>query len=395
MSLLHGLPPEETLRALGLDPRDILHAAPVDGGFSGARLTRLWLAIPAGEWPGAPRWRATRVVKEQIAESGWIASATHDARIREVALWQTGLAGRLPARIGLAVERFSPPSPAPFFPQGKKVVGAASSTAALLMRDVSARLMRAPYQTPPGHLPGAVLDALDALAALHARFWNAPELDDPRLGLASQRDTLLWLSPGAIEDAFQAGLNEPYLWLARRGWDAFFRLIPPDDAATLAATLAQPERILAAIARLPRTLVHGDVWGPNLGRLPSSKRAPRSGPRVLLIDWALMSAAPAVWDPLAMCGAWHALSPTTLLAAYRARLLRRLAARGIALEPKNWRLMLASAYLRAALSAGEAYARAVEDAPSAPARHRALARLRWWAHRGARGARLLEGISAR
>ena len=128
-------------------------------------------------------------------------------------------------------------------------------------------------------MPAPVLDALDALAALHARFWDAPELDDPRLGLASQRDTLLWLSPGAIEAAFAAGLNEPYLWLARRGWDAFFRLIPPDDAATLAATLAQPDRVLAAIARLPRTLVHGDVWGPNLGRLPPTRRAPRRRPR--------------------------------------------------------------------------------------------------------------------
>ena len=393
MSLLHGLPPDETLRALGIDPLNIIRAEPVDGGLSGARLTRLWLAIPAGAWSDAPRWRATRVVKEQFAESGWIASATHDARIREVALWQTGLADRLPNRIGLAVERFSPPDPLPLSPQGDRVAGATAPAAALLMRDERSRLMRDPYRTPLGRLPAPIFDALDALAALHARFWDSPELDDPRLGLASQRDTLLWLSPGAIEAAFAAGLNEPYLWLSQRGWDAFFRLIPRDDAATLAATLAQPDRVLAAIARLPRTLVHGDVWGPNLGRLPPSRRAPRSGARVLLIDWALVSAAPATWDPLAMCGAWHALHPTTLLAAYRARLLRRLAARGIALHPKVWRLMCASAYLRAALSTGEAYARAVEDAPSLPGRRRALARLRWWAHRGARGARLLEGIS--
>ncbi len=385
MSLLADLPPDETLRALGLDPRHVIRAAPVDGGLSGAQLTRLWLAVPVGEWPGAPHWHATRIVKEQIAESGWIASATHDTRIREVALWQTGLAKRLPRRIGLAVERVFPLEPVD--------APAPGANAALLMRDMRARLMRDPYRTPPGRLPAPVLDALDALAALHARFWEAPELDDPRLGLASQRDTFLWLSPDAIEKAFAAGLNDPYLWLARRGWDAFFRLIAPEDAATLAATLTQPDRVLTIIARLPRTLVHGDVWGPNLGRLPSTHCAPRSGSRVLLIDWALVSAAPGPWDPLAMCGAWHALSPTTLLAIYRARLMRRLATRGVSLAPETWRLLVASAYLRTALSTGEAYARAVEDATCALTRRRALARLRWWASRGARGARLLERVS--
>ncbi len=385
MPFFPDFPPDETLRALGVDPRHIIRAAPVNGGFSGARLTRLWLAIPAGAWPGAPRWHATRIVKTQVAESGWIASATRDTHIREIALWQTGLAARLPRRIGLAVERFFPLEPG-----GPP----ASGPAALLMRDMRARLMRGPLRTPPGRLPAPILDALDALAALHARFWNARELDDPRLGLASQRDTLLWLSPDAIEKALAAGLTEPYLWLARRGWEAFFRLIAPEDAATLAATLARPDRALAAIARLPRTLVHGDVWGPNLGRLPPTRRAPRSGSRVLLIDWALASAAPATWDPLAMCGAWHTLSPTVLLAAYRAHLTRHLAARGVTLEPGIWRLLVASAYLRGALATGEAYARAAEDAADGRARSRALARLRWWARRGAQGARLLEGINS-
>ena len=381
MSLPADLPSEETLCALGLDPRHIVRAAPVDGGLSGARLTRLWLAVPMGQWSRAPGWRGARVVKEQTAESGWIGAATHDTRIREVALWQTGLAARLPRRIGLAVERFAP--------QGE-AVGAEIARAALLMRDVRARLMRDPYRTPLGRLPPLILGALDALAALHACFWESPALDDPRLGLASQRDTLLWLSPAAIEEALESGLDEPYLLLAQRGWDAFFRLIDPEDAATLAATLAQPDRALTAIARLPRTLVHGDVWGPNLGRLPPTHRAPRTGSRVLLIDWALVSAAPGTWDPLAMCGAWHTLSVTTLFAVYRAQLRRRLAARGVALPPETWRSLVASAYLRAALTTGEAYARAVEDAPGGPARRRALARLRWWARRGARGAQLLE-----
>lgn len=378
-------PSDEVLRALGVDPGDVTSAAPVDGGLSGARITRLWLATRAGEWPGAPRSRRVRVIKEQIAEAGWIASATHDHHVREVAMWQAGLDTRLPRRIGLPVERVAPCEPPP--------ASGSTASGALLMHDMRSRLMRDPYQAPRGSRPPLILDTLDALAEMHARFWNAPELDDPRLGLASLRDSLLWLSPAAVEHAIHAGHQEPYLWLAQRGWTAFFRLIAPEDAATLVATLSAPDLTLAAIARLPRTLIHGDVWGPNLGRLAPTHRAPRKGGRALLIDWALIAAAPGIWDPLAMCGAWHTLRPTTLLATYRARLTRRLAARGVSLTAEVWRPLVASAYLRAALTTGEAFARAVEDAPSVITRSHALARLRWWARRGAAGARLLESLS--
>lgn len=377
------------MRGLGLDPRDVTRVELVEGGLSGAGLARVWLAVPAGGWEGAPRWRGSRIVKEQAAGSGWIARATHDERVREVALWQTGLAARLPRRVGLAVERWFPLDP--LLAPGAQPRDA-QPRGALRMRDLRGRLMRDPYRAPPGHLSPVVLDALDALAELHARYWQSPALDDPRLGLASLRDTLLWLAPDAIEEAIGDGVQEPYLWLARRGWEAFFRLAAPEDAAALQETLAQPERMLSAVAHLPHTLIHGDVWGPNIGRLPPTRHAPRLRARVLLLDWALVAKAPGVWDPIALCGAWHSLSPITLLAAYRARLARRLRSRGFALPAATWRLLVAAAWLKGALALGEAYGRAVEDAPSPRARERALARLRWWARRGARGARLLEEV---
>jgi hypothetical protein len=154
---------------------------------------------------------------------------------------------------------------------------------------------------------------------------------------------------------------------------------------------AQPETALAAIERLPRTLIHGDIWGPNLGWLPPTRQSPRMGHRLLLLDWALAAAAPAPYDVLSLCGAWHTLRPTPLLAAYRARLTRRLAARGASLTAHQWQGLANAAYLRTTLTGGEAWARAVEAAPSSLARQRALARLRWWARRGARAARRLTG----
>ena len=367
------------LRAFGLDTR-VVAAEPITDGLSGAELARVHLCQTAGAWPGAPCGMRSRVIKRIVAESGWLGAATHDTHLREATLWLAGLPQWLPRGITQAVERVvlepdrTPPA------------------AALLMRDERSRLMRRPYRTPPGRLPREIVALLDRLAALHARFWQSPLLDDPALGLASQRDTLLWLSPDVVREHIEAGDSQPYLRLALAGWEAFFRLVTlvaPEDAATLRAVFEDPAPALRAIERLPRTLIHGDIWGPNLGWLPPTRQAPRTGHRLLLLDWALVAAAPAPYDVLSLCGAWHTLRPTSLLAAYRARLTRRLAARGATLTSGAWQGLADAAYLRTALTGGEAWARAVEDAPSEPARREAMERLRWWARRGARAARRL------
>lgn len=367
----------ETLHAVGL-AEGVLSVTPMLDGLSGADLARVRFCQPAGDWRGAPCVLSSRVVKRITAESGWLGAATHDTRLREAALWRAGLPQWLPRRIALAVERVA-----------FDAEDAAPARATLLMRDERAHLMRQPFRAPLGRLPADLLALLDALAALHARFWQAPLLDDAALGLVSQRDTLLWLSPQAVERRIAEGDPQPYLRLARDGWEAFFRLAPADDAATLQAVLEQPEAALWAIERLPQSLIHGDIWGPNLGWLPPTRRSPHIGSRLLLLDWALAAAAPAPYDALSLCGAWHTLLPTRLMAIYRARLTHRLAARGIALTAQHWRGLADAAYLRTALSGGEAWARAVEAAPSPAARRLALARLTWWARRGALAARRL------
>ncbi|HEX2347116.1 MAG TPA: hypothetical protein VHI51_01645 [Ktedonobacterales bacterium] len=372
----------DALRAVGLDA-GVLAVAPILDGLSGAALARVRLCRPAGDWPQAPCARHSRVVKRITAERGWLGATTHDARLREAALWRAGLPQWLPRRIALAVERVA-------FDETTDVDGREVARATLLMRDERAHLLREPYRAPLGHLPTDLLTLLDALAALHARFWQASLLDDTALGLASQRDTLLWLSPQAVERRIAAGDPQPYLRLARDGWEAFFRLAPAQEAATLQAVLAQPEAALRAIERLPRTLIHGDIWGPNLGWLPPTRHSPHVGRRLLLLDWALAAAGPAPYDVLSLCGAWHTLRPTRLMAIYRARLSRRLAARGVALTAPQWQALADAAYLRTALSGGEAWARAVEAAPSPVARRQAMARLTWWARRGAQAARRLE-----
>jgi hypothetical protein len=260
------------------------------------------------------------------------------------------------------------------------------------MDDLDARLLKPSEPGPPGRLPAPVTALLERLAALHALYWQDARLADPTLGLMSPRDALLLISPNAVRARRVQGDPSPYLPLADQGWEAFFRLAPPHAVERLRTILAEPEPILRAIAALPPTLVHGDVWAPNLGLLPSSKNAPRRERQLLLLDWALALAGPATYDPLWLCGGWHALDPRLVMARYRVFLERRLRARGVSLPPATWLALLDAGYLRTALTCGEAFGRAAEEALAGCARRVAEGRVRRWAERAVLAAdRLLPG----
>jgi aminoglycoside phosphotransferase (APT) family kinase protein len=362
----------ETLGMLGVAPERVVAAEPLPGGLSGGELARLTLAAHTA---GGARWYASRVLKRVRPCAGWLGEASADTLAREARLWSSGVLADLPASLATGVLAFAQ--------------DAGDGTGALLMRDLRGRLARDPLHAPPGRLPARVRRLLDALARLHARYWHDPRLSDPKLGLTPARAALLLTSPEGVTRRLAAGDDTPYLRLAAAGWEAFFRLVPAEDAATLRAALADPAPYVAAVEALPWTLVHGDVWGPNLGFLPATHTTPRVGPRVLLLDWALATAGPATYDPLWLCGTWHALDPVRVLAAYRARLTRHLAARGSVLAPATWRALADAGYLRTALTCGEALARTAAEAAPGLAQRQAEARVRWWARRAALAARRL------
>lgn len=364
------------LRALGLDPASICDARPIASGLSNTTLWRLTLAHAT---PGDARWYSRRIVKQLAPAHGWLGALSGDTLIREVRLGASGVLAHLPATIATA--------------QVARAAWGESATpadGALLLRDERGHLLRNPLHAPPGRLPQTIRQLLDRLAELHARYWNAPALDDPALGLMSPRAALLLTAPECIAARMAQGDEHPYLPLASAGWEAFFRLAPPDAAATIQEAFAAPDALAAAISALPRTLVHGDVWGPNLGWLPPTHRAPRQGhARLLLLDWALATAGPCTYDPLWLCGTWHTLHPPRILAAYRARLTRHLAAHGHVLLSTHWRALADAGYLRTALTCGEALGRTAAQAHPGAAQQRAEKRVRWWTMRAALAAQRL------
>jgi len=360
-------------RALGIDPASVVGHEPIAGGIAGGWLERLTVHEETG---GTAARYSHRVLKRLEPESGWLGALSGDTLLREVRLWSRGVLSDLPAGIETGVVAWMERS------QNGRPVGGA-----LLLRDERGHLLRDPVSTPPGCSPALVGALLDALARLHARYWCDARLSDPEMGLATPEAALLLAAPDALARRMAGGDADPYLPLALAGWETFFRLAAPEDAETLRGLFANPIPVLETIARLPWTLVHGDVWGPNLGMLPPCRRAPRRGARVLLLDWGLATVGPATYDALWLCGTWHKLAPVRVLAAYRARLERHLGARGVALAPEVWRALADTGYLRTALTCGEAIGRAAAEAQAGAPKRQAEARVRWWAERAARGAR--------
>lgn len=361
------------LAALGVDLRDVMRAERMAGGLSDGRLYRLWLRIP--DHPGHER---TRVLKYTEPLASWLGVISDDTRIREAQIAASGLLDDLPRGI------ITPTLAVAFRgPRGQP------TGAALLMRDIQPYLEPHPYRAPPGTLPSSAMALAERLAELHARYWKDPRLDDPALGLMSPERALLVTGPLGVAERLAAGDPLPYLAISDESWRDFFTLAGETASARFRAIMAEPGRIARAINSLPRTLVHGDVWGPNMGWLPARNGAPR---RLLLLDWALALAGPASYDILWQCGIWPTVSPTRLLAFYHAKLAQALHARGQRLDTATWLALADAGYLRTVLTCGEGMARLALTAPIGTARSSALAWLRWWISRALRAADRLEGI---
>ena len=124
---------------------------------------------------------------------------------------------------------------------------------------------------------------LEALATLHARFWDSPALDLPWLTRPHHLFNLI--GSRAVDGEATGGLSHPILARAHEGWKAAFAQLPP----RLVERLSEPASALAERgAHLPRTLTHGDVKVANFALVP--------GGRVAAFDWALVGACPVALE---------------------------------------------------------------------------------------------------
>jgi hypothetical protein len=196
------------------------------------------------------------VVKWMSYDTDWVMRFSGDLTCRAVALWETGLYD--------AIE--------PFLDHA--VIGAcrdeATGRAGLLMRDLSEWFM------PEGAAPLTVEQNeafVRAMAAFHAGFWGWR--DD--IGLCGDADRIGFFSDANLaREAVRAPLNGVPAFVAG-GWERLLALEPRLGELTH-ALVQDPAPLVSALSALPRTLIHTDWKGGNLGLLPSG--------RTVLVDWA-------------------------------------------------------------------------------------------------------------
>ncbi len=211
------------------------------------------------------------VLKRVSPECDWIIRVTADYRCRSVTLWQSGLLDNL----------------RPAVEHGIVACSKDESGWAILMRDMTAALL--PTEQAISKMDNERI--LDAMAAMHAAYWNSPELADPALGLCSLRNVFQSLSPETLRRELNTDNSAVHAQV--EGWEQLFAQIEPERAEvanTLHQLIADPQPLCNALARYPQTLMHGDSQVSNLG----IDRTQQS--RAVMLDWQLAAVAPPTLD---------------------------------------------------------------------------------------------------
>ena len=210
----------------------------------------------------------TSYVVKHFTAPDWLADGSDDRTCRAVELYERGIysavADILDSTV-VAAARLERPDGWP---------------AALLMRDASDEFVA--VDAPIDESTHAAI--LEAMAALHARWWSAPP-DTTYMPLARNYDML---SPRQATIEREAlGDRSEVLRAVPSGW-ARFADERADTYRTVAGLLDDPAPLVEALLHGPQTFLHGDWKMGNLGR--------RADGRVVLVDWDRPAVGPPTVD---------------------------------------------------------------------------------------------------
>ena len=216
-------------------------------------------------WSGAELTRLTRsdgarfVLKRDSLARDWIGRVTGDvADLRE-------------ALFVHADPRLPPPIRLPHLAAARDHDGVA-----LLMPDLTGTLLT--WQAP---VTAATVDrVIEAMAVLHGAPWHDQLPADFPWTDVRRRESLLTRRAAAKYEAEGNPVGERF----RLGWDAFDRHASSAGRDLIVDLTADPEPLLAAMDRLPRAGLHGDLKLGNVGLAADGT--------VYLIDWQMTMVAP-------------------------------------------------------------------------------------------------------
>jgi hypothetical protein len=309
-----------------------------------------------------------RYILKRISRSwDWVMRTTGDHVCRPVIAWQEGLLERVPSVIA----------------HGTVACAKDGDGWALLLEDFSDVMI------PPGE---AKLDEqedtifLDAMAALHAAFWDEPQAVDPARGFCDLCRRYECFSPRVIRP--EAGGADLVPGLVLEGWQQFPSLVDPATSHLFDDLHQSAQPLVDALSRCPQTVAHGDWKLGNLGIIPplaGGASARRSS--VVLVDWALTGPAPPGADLawyLALNSARLPVSKERCIELYRQSLSRRLGGR---FDAEGWLPQLDLCLLGTFLLFGWEKALGAVRGETDAARARERAEIAWWSERASEGSR--------
>jgi hypothetical protein len=202
-------------------------------------------------------------LKRMSMGNDWLMHASNDRRCRSVTLWQYGLLDQVSPHVDHTIVACSHDG----------------DGWAILMRDVSGGIVLSRLNH------AQIFRLLDALAAIHATFWNSPVLNDPGLGLCNTTEVISTLSvptasivsdvPGALPG-----------WILE-GWTILEDSLEPVVMDALHALMANPTPLYDALSRYPTTLIHGDYRSGQSGNVSLMPGALQPA----VFDWQLAGCA--------------------------------------------------------------------------------------------------------
>jgi hypothetical protein len=213
------------------------------------------------------------VLKRMRQAVDWISICTNDHRCRSIRIWQYGL---------LDLIR----------PHMQHAILAASRDAddfAILMQDVSDGLISNGQEITPQ----MVYPMLDALARMHAIFWEDEKLKAVELGLNDIQAIIPFGWPTQWDRYPHA---REIVALMKQGWEVLFELVEPDVRQALQWIMDDPQPLYDTLAKYPSTLIHSDYRLDNLAWMADARD-------LVVFDWQFAGYAPAT-----VCMCWFVMS---------------------------------------------------------------------------------------
>jgi hypothetical protein len=206
------------------------------------------------------------VVKWLSPELDWVMRFSDDEVCRPVLLWETGLYDEISAFVEHAVVDVCRDE--------------TTGRAGLLMKDLGEHFL------PEGAAPFTLEQHeafVRAMAAMHAGFWDWRD----EVGLCHDSTRISLFATSRVEQEAARGPLTGVPAVVLGCWAELERLVPR-TARGVRALVHEPEPLARALAETPRTLIHGDWKGGNLGLLP--------GGRPVLVDWAMTGEGAGLGD---------------------------------------------------------------------------------------------------